>query len=38
MKKAAIDNVDENQKSVFHDKEKFKYANDEEILRKLMGL
>ena len=38
MKKAARDKVAENQKSVFHDKEKFKYADDEEILRKLMGL
>ena len=38
MKKAARDKVAENQKSVFHDKEKFKYADDEETLRKLMGL
>ena len=38
MKKAARDRVAENQKSVFHDREKFKYADDEEILRKLMGL
>ena len=38
MKKAARDRIAHNQKSVFHDREKFKYADDEEILRKLMGL
>ena len=38
MKKAARDKVAKNQKSVFHNKEKFKYADDEEILRKQMGL
>ena len=38
MKKAARDKVAENQSSVFHNDEEFKYADDEDILKKLMGL
>ena len=38
MKKAARDKVAKNQSSVFHNDEEFKYADDEDILKKLMGL
>jgi len=38
MKREAIEKISQKEDSVFRDKEKFKYANDDEIIKRLYGL